>query len=66
MTPVPLEKFMDYVPDTAGFKLLNYKKADPYLGNVRPLHHSHITLLIFLYRAGSSGQRHSTSMSSKP
>ncbi|KZV74157.1 UROD/MetE-like protein [Peniophora sp. CONT] len=30
---VPLEKFMDYVPDTAGFKLLNFKKADSYLCN---------------------------------
>ena len=66
MTPVPLQKFMDYVPDTAGFKLLNFKKADSYLCNVRPLRHSHITLLIFLYRARSSGQRHSTSMSSRP
>ncbi|KAI0037184.1 UROD/MetE-like protein [Vararia minispora EC-137] len=28
---VPLERFMDYVPDTAGFKELNFKKADSYM-----------------------------------
>lgn len=34
---VPMELFMDYVPDVAAFKELNFKGADSYLCVVRPL-----------------------------
>ena len=33
--PVPIEMFMDYVPDIAAFKVLNFKGADSYLCVVR-------------------------------
>ncbi len=32
---VPIEMFMDYVPDVAAFKVLNFKGADSYLCVVR-------------------------------
>ncbi|KAM5537808.1 hypothetical protein V8D89_008576 [Ganoderma adspersum] len=31
VSPVPIEMFMDYVPDIAAFKVLNFKGADSYL-----------------------------------
>ena len=35
--PVPPEMFMDYVPDVAAFKKLDFKGADTYICVVRPL-----------------------------
>ena len=35
--PVPIEMFMDYVPDIAAFKVLNFKGADSYLCVVRAM-----------------------------
>lgn len=31
LVPVPIEMFMDYVPDIAAFKELDFKGADSYL-----------------------------------
>jgi hypothetical protein len=36
LADVPLHMFMEYVPDTAAFKHLSFKKADSYICNVIP------------------------------
>ena len=71
--PVPIEMFMDYVPDIAAFKVLNFKGADSYICVVRPLLLSRPPELERLahptargaHRASSRGRSNSTCRSSR-